>query len=182
MTAIVAPVRHAMAQAAAWLLDQGDTVPHVYGLAAREALGAAPRYVWVPTRTRDRGDTPTQPIDRTRELFSQREHLEIDCWGRTDAEAWAMRCNVCNALDVAYQADLQFEDGQWVRPGGAHNQSGELYRLEMSITVPIVEGYIALADLLVPQPDTFIVEGVEARIFKSPATDVDGEEFGTVAT
>lgn len=175
MTAIASPIGHAMAQAQAWLTDQGDEVPHYLGEAARSLNADAPRYVWVPTRTRERGDTDVRPIDEARSLAVQQEHVEIDCWGRDDAEAWAMRCNVWNALHAAFAADLMFEDGQWVRPGAALTQRGELYRLEVSILVPIAEGYIALAGLEAPAPELFTVEGFEGWIHRSPDTDTDGE-------
>jgi hypothetical protein len=171
-----------MTQAAAWLADQGDTTPHAYGEAARAQLGDAPRYVWVPTRSRDRQDTNVRDVEEVRELSVHQEHLEIDCWGASAAQAWALRCNVWNALYQTFLADLEFEAGAWVRPGAAVNQRGELYRLEVSIRVPIAEGFIDPTDLAAPEPDLFTVEGVEAQIFKSPATDVDGELGVTVDT
>lgn len=182
MTAIASPIGHAMAQAQAWLTDQGDEVPHYFGEAARSLNADAPRYVWVPTRTRDRKEQRGRYVEEARELAAQQEHVEIDCWGKTDAEAWALRCNVWNALHQAFQADLLFEDGQWVRPGAAANQRGSLYRLEVSISVSIAEGYIPLETLTIPEPDLITVEGVEAQIFHSPATDVDGELALVVTT
>jgi hypothetical protein len=182
MTAIESPARHAMTLAADWLAEQGDTVPHHYGEGARATNGDAPRYVWVPTRTRDRKDQRGRYVGQARELAAQQEHVEIDCWGTSDAEAWALRCNAWNALHQAFQADLMFEDGQWVRPGTAANQRGALYRLEVSISVSIVEGYIPLETLAVPEPELITIEGVEGTIFRSPATDVDGEPALTVTT
>jgi len=150
----------------------GSTVaPHHFGERFRFELGESPRYVWVPTRTREQKPTASRAVDEPRALMSSQEYVEIDCWGTTFAQAWAMRQNVLRALH-AVDARLRIENGSWVRPSEGANQAGELYRLEVSLGVPTFDHYVSLDDGTYPAESTVVVEEVEGLLQLTADVDV----------
>jgi hypothetical protein len=163
----------------ALLAENGVGADTVFGKVGRDMHGSPPRYVWVPTRMRDEKKLVTTRLGdgETRVLFASDHLVEIDCWGVSDHQAWAMACNVINACYQIRRASMKLESGEWVRPKEAHNQRGELFRLEISLDVPVGEGFISLTDLLVPVVETFIPARIETDIYHSPSINEDGE-FG----
>lgn len=162
--------------------NTGVVVEHVFGEKGRAAHGKAARYVWVPSRSRERKDTPSRQVDELRTLFSMREHVEIDCWGITYDAAWALRQNLLVALHEAAQVDIAFESAEWVRPSESWNQSGELYRIEISLGVPVPDGYVNLETLILPDQSLVTPEAYEANLYVSPDVEHDGDSFITVTT
>lgn len=163
------------------LTERGVRCEQVYGEKGREASGSPPRYVWVPQRMRDRNALLGTALGDVRALFAGQVHVEIDCWGVNEHQAWALCWNALNAIYELKRADLTLEGVEWIRPGGAANQRGELLRLEVSINVPIGEGYIPLDSLLLPEQQTWIPARIETDIYNSPTVHEDGE-FGIKVT
>lgn len=170
-----------MTEAAAYLTTAGDTTPHVMGERRKAELTAPPRYVWVPGRTRDSRDTPTRQVIEHRAIFANAEHFHVHCWGGSFAEAWALRNNVLVALRDACKADMKIENGQWIRPAEGWNQAGEVYALEISLVVPVVDGVVSLDALTVPEPSTFLADPSTGAAYSSPDTDTDGELLVTTS-
>lgn len=154
----------------------GIEVPHLFGGANESALGSAPRYVWVPGRSSDRNETPTRSTQQYRTLYATREHCEIHCWGRSFDQTWALRQNVIKALHDVASVDVQLEAAsRWERPGEAWNQSGELYILEISLDVPVIDAWVDVVTLPDVAPDTVVAGGVELDEYQSPDLATDGD-------
>jgi hypothetical protein len=156
--------------------------PHVFGERGRAENGAPPRYVWTATHLRDRHEAPTGQVDQPRSLFVARELCFIDCWGKSFAQASAMRNNLIKAMQEAEAADLAIEGGEWIRPGTGQNQLGELFRFEVSIRVPFFDGWIDIETLEEPAESTAVVARWDADIYRSPDIDTDGTESVFVTT
>lgn len=160
-------------------VEQTAVAAHYFGAVHREQLGAAPRYVWVPTRTREQKPIASRAVDEVKPLMSSTEYVEIDCWGSTFAQAWAMRNNLLRALKDAV-AMVRIENGEWVRPTAALNQSGELYRLEVSLSVPTIDQYTNLDDMTYPAEST-VVPTVISGVFQI-ASDLEVADTDEAAT
>ena len=164
------------------LVAEGITVPHAFGLRELKTLTAPPRYVWVPSRSAERKQGPHRSVTEYRTLFANAEHAIVHCWGRTYAEAWALRQNIVVAMHRSTRADLSIESAQWTRASEAFNQHGEVYTLEFSVLVPVPDHYVAIA---APGPDaglpeyepqsTVVIGDNAADVYSSPDTDTDGE-------
>jgi hypothetical protein len=127
----------------ALLVANGVAVPHGFGEKHLAANVSAPRYAWIPGRTVVRKETATRTAVDFKTIYNTVEQLEIHCWGRTFAQAWAMRCNALVAMRRLAQADLAIESGDWIRPGQGWNQSGQVYVLVVSLLVPTIDAYSA---------------------------------------
>ncbi len=186
MTAFRAPFAALQEDCAAILATEGITTPHYRGEKHRSAHGEPPRYVWVATRSRDRNETPPRnESDDIRPLLASQEHIEIDCWGASEDQAWALRQNLIFALHHSAQASITFEGGEWLGQGKAWNQCGEVYRLEVSMNVPAIDAVVDPTALIEPEPDTFTVETVEAGLYLSPDPESDDDsedELGPTVT
>lgn len=169
------------------LTAEGITTPHAFGLREIKALAAPPRYVWVPSRSAERKQAPHRSVDEHRALFCTAEHAHVHCWGRTYAEAWALRQNLVAAIHHGTKADCQIEGGQWTRASEAFNQDGEVYTLEFSVLVPIPDLYVAIAaagpSVAAPTYEaqsTVVLDDNGADFYSSPDTDTDGELAVTI--
>lgn len=176
------PLLVLMNEVAAQMAAAGVAVDHVFGVAEKSAHGRPPRYVWVPTRSRDRNATPVRAVDELRSIFASQEHCEVYCFGQNFHQAWALRQNLLKCLNDAAAADIEIESGRWERPAGALNQDGELYVLEFSMNVPVVDGYVPPTTLLEPVASTFIPARIEADIQLSASVDENGEALTTVSS
>jgi hypothetical protein len=166
----------------ATLVAEGITVPHAFGLRELKALTSPPRYVWVPSRSAERKQGPHRAVTEYRTLFANAEHAVVHCWGRTYAEAWALRQNLVVAMHRAARADLSIESAQWTRASEAFNQSGEVYTIEFSVLVPVPDHYVAISP---PGPhmstptyepqSTVVIDDNAADLYSSPNEDTDGE-------
>ena len=153
-------------------MDNG--VPHFFGARYRNH-DSYPKYVWVPTRSRERNLSPTRLVEEYRSLSAHAEHVEIDCLGEDFDQTWALRQNLGKALHDLGLADQDTAGGEWVDPSESWNQEGELYRLEVSLVVPIIDAYVDLTTMEDPVQETFIPARIEGDIFKSPDVETDGE-------
>lgn len=118
-----------------------DAVDHYLGERETAALLAPPRYVWIPTRTREQNQTKSRTVNDPRSLFSTQEYVQVHCWGETFAQAFAMRNNLLRAVQHQIPMGVRIENADWMRPGTAWNQSGELYVVEFSFGVPVFDAY-----------------------------------------
>lgn len=138
----------------------------------------APRYVWIPSKGRESEAFATrteQVVDMTAAL---EDRFMVACWGRTFAEAWAMANNVYRAMRIELEGDLTGLQYEWVRPGEAANQSGELVVLEASMGIPFVDAFIDLDPAATePEQPTVLPTGIEADIQSE-----DGETAVVVTT
>lgn len=157
------------------LTAAGDTTEHSFGARQLAALKAPPRYVWIPTRSRDRGDPVTSKTEELRSLGNIRESFEIHCWGTTFAQAWALRQNVLKAIHDSVAADVQPDAGQWIDPSKAWNQRGEVYVIELSLMAPIQDAFVDLSTLEQPEQATELLTSSVSEAYHSPDTDTDGE-------
>lgn len=150
-------------------------------------LGKAPRYVWVPLKTTDRATFATRGADgdespdesdwrapEHRAIGYVREHVEVGCWGRSYAEAWALRQNLLVACDRLASIDVRVESGSWSKASAAHNQLGELYVVELSIAAAVQDAYVPIPTLEVPDPD--VVTPVSVEGYVATAEDIDAVE------
>src|SRR5574338_35249 len=119
------PIEALMNAVAADMDAEGLVVEHVLGERGLAALGAPPRYVWIPTDIRDRSDSPTREVDEYRTLFVQNVLVEVHCWGATYAQAWALLTTLCKACNDAERADLEIEQARHIGASKAWNQHGE---------------------------------------------------------
>lgn len=169
------PIEALKDEVASVMSSAGVSVPHLFGGASESALGSAPRYVWIPGRSSDRNDTPTRATQEYRTIYATREHCEIHCWGRTYAQTWALRQNIIKALHDVAGVDVQLEAAsRWERPGEAWNQSGELYILEVSLDVPVIDAWVDVQTLPDVAPDTVEADGVVLDEYKSPTLATNG--------
>ena len=118
-------------------------------------LGAAPRYVWVPTRSTAGEGISTHEADRYRAIAATREHVAIYCIGATYGQAWALRNNLLVAFQEIAGIDVKVEAGNWMRAGAAYNQAGECYLLEVSVIDFVEDAYAAIPSLELPGPEFF---------------------------
>lgn len=170
------PIEALKDEVASVMSAAGIDVPHLFGESAVNVHGAAPRYVWVPTRSADKNETPTRSVQEYRTLFVTREHCEIHCWGATYAQAWALRQNVIKALHDAAGVDVQLEGAsRWEGPGESWNQSGELYVLEVSLECPVVDAWVDVQTLPDVAPDTAEVDGLVLDEYQSPDLSTNGD-------
>lgn len=174
------PIRALMNECeAALALDAADVggrvAEHVYGKKGLAGHGTAPRYVWLPTRAREEKTGVTQAVTDVPQVASFHQHFEIHCWGANDAQMWAMVNNVIRAVDKALAADCRFENGRDAHPSEAWNQSGELYIVELSVLVPIVDAYIGLTDLEDPESENVLPTAGTAVAYLTDDLEVDGE-------
>lgn len=161
----------------------GPTVTHFFGAKGKATHGRPPRYVWVPTRIAERGETPTRNVEEFRTIFAWAEHCEVYVWGRSFAEVSALRRNLLVALGRSAFADVAVEGGRYARPGEAWNQDGELFVLEFSIRVPIPDEFVEIADVLTePEVGTVVPTEITGDIHNSPDTETDGELGVSVST
>lgn len=164
------------------LEDAGITVPHAFGLRELKVLTSPPRYVWVPSRSAERKQAPHRAVDEHRALFANAEHAIVHCWGRSYAEAWALRQNLVVAMHRSTRADLSIESAQWTRASEAFNQAGEVYTIEFSVLVPVPDHYVTIAapgpDAAAPEYEpqsTVMIDDNGADLYSSPDEDTDGE-------
>lgn len=146
-------------------------VPHLFGAKGKEELGAPPRYVWIPSRTREQKATTTRAVDAPRALYTTAEYAEIHCWGTTFAQAHALRNNVIRALKANAGA-IRIENAEWVRPAEAWNQSGELYVLEFSTDVPAFDQYTDPYTGTYPAENTAVVNVVSSTLEITKSADL----------
>lgn len=138
-------------------------VEHHFGEKFKAGSHAPPRYVWIPTRTREQRATTQRAVDEPRALYSTAEYIEIHCWGSTFAQAFALRNNVLRALKQA-AAQIRIENAEWVRPSAAWNQAGELYVLEISTSVATFDQYTDPHTGVYPAENTVVLESVDGEI------------------
>ena len=169
------------------LTANGIDVPHAFGLRELKTLTAPPRYVWVPGRSAERKQGPHRAVDEHRALFANAEHAIVHCWGRTYAEAWALRQNLVKAIHDSTKADCQIESAQWTRASEAFNQHGEVYTLEFSVLVPVPDHYVTIAapgpSAAAPEYEpqsTVVIDDNGADLYSAPDTDTDGELAVTI--
>lgn len=174
------PIRALATECEALLAADADDVggvvaAHAFGMRETKAATAPPRYVWIPTRAPAQKSAVAQAVDDVKQIASFRQHFEIHCWGSTYAQAWAMVNNVVRAVDQAVAVDAQFQNARWAHPSEAWNQKGELYILELSLMVPIVDAYIQLTNLADPQSENILPEAGTAVAYLTSDLTVDGE-------
>jgi hypothetical protein len=165
--------------------DAGLTVnpPHYFGRKFLEQLDAPPRYVWVPSRSKQVLTTSTRAVNQPRMLAADAEQVEIWCWGKTFTQAWAMRHNVRRAcFHVAGAANIRSEGGDWRRPAESWTQLGELYVIELSVNVPIFDAYVDVEALTYPEVDTATIGEVQGDIEATESLGVPGESYVTTTT
>lgn len=180
MADFVYPIEALKDDAEAILTAAGDTTPHSFGKRGVPAHGVAPRYVWVPTRTRERDNSPTTATAELRSLAHLREHCEIHCWGTTFRQAWALRNNLLKAMHDSAAVNVRPENGQWIDPAQAWNQSGEVYVLEISLLSPVPDAFVDLTTLEQPEQSTELLTAADVDAYQSPDGDTDGELIVTV--
>lgn len=157
------------------IAEIGIDAPHLFGKHATDDHQAAPRYVWIPTRTRERNETPVRMTEEIRAIAAVREHCFIECWGETYRQACALRNNVLVAIHRSVRADGRVENGEWVP--NEINHYGFCYRLEVSMGTPIVDAFVNLTTLADPQQSTATIGGFEGSINVAPDTEHDGDSF-----
>lgn len=180
MADFVFPLEALKDDAVTILTAAGDTTPHTFGERGIAALGSAPRYVWVPTRTRDKNTTPTAKTEELRSIGQVREHVEVHCWGTSFRQAFALRNNLLVAVHRSVAVSAQIEGGQWIDPAQAWNQSGEVYVLELSLESPIADAFVDLTTLEQPEQSTELLTAADVDAYQSPDGDTDGELIVTV--
>jgi hypothetical protein len=168
----------------AMLLVTGVGCEHDFGEAARAYNGAPPRYVWVPGRTTGMQEQPaTRDEQEIRALAVGDEYCEIDCWGKTYAQASAMRNNLLKAIHDITAADMKLQAIEWVRPGTGLNQAGQVCRVTVSIaTVLAFDAFIRLDTLEEPEEGTVIPARIEGDIYATGDLDEAGELGLNVST
>lgn len=128
-------------------------------------LGAAPRYIWVPMRSNGNGgDIQTHKVEELRAIAATSEHVAIYCVGATYGQAWALRNNLLVAFQELAGVDVKVESGNWMRAGGAYNQAGECYLLEVSLLDYVQDGYTSIPGLELPGPEFFTPVDTEGHI------------------
>jgi hypothetical protein len=157
------------------LTAYGDTTEHSLGTRELAALKAPPRYVWIPTRARDRNDPTTSKTEEVRSLGILRESFEVHCWGSSFRVAWALRQNLLKAIHDSVAASVQADAGRWIDPANAWNQRGEVYVLELSLMSPIQDAIVDLSTLEQPEQATELLTSSETEAYHSPDLNTDGE-------
>lgn len=162
----------------------GDTAaPHRFGKRYLEEASDCPLYVWVPARTKQVMTTSTRAIAEPRALAADAEQVQIYCWGSSFAHTWAMRHNVRRACHhVVGASNIRSDGGEWKNPGAAWTQRGELYVLELSVTVPIFDQYIELSGLTYPAEKTATIAVVQGDIRSTTDLAAPGESYVTTTT
>lgn len=176
------PIEALKTAVASAMSDEGLTVTHVMGERGLEAHGAPPRYVWIPTDLRDRGESPTREVNEYRSLFVINALVEVHCWGTSYAQAWAMLTNLCKACNDQERADLDIENARHLRPGKAWNQLGEVIVVTLSAKVPLIDTYVDLDALPDVEPTTVLPTSISGVIEHAEDIDEDGEIALTVTT
>lgn len=166
--------------AAAATIDEVDAAPQFIGEKHLADNGSPPRYVWVPTTLRESRDVATQATEELRTVAGGREYVSAYCWADSYDQASAMRSNLVVACKRQAAVDMQLEGGEWVRPSTGWNQKGECFRLDFSLEIPFVDGFVPLPTLVQPEVSITDLEAIEAEIFKSPDVEHDGDSFVTV--
>lgn len=164
--------------------EDPDETPagHEFGKRGLAAHGKAPRYVWIPTRSRETKAGTGRQVTEVQTLASHHHHFEIHCWGQTYAQTWAMVNNIYLALDDAAKVDCRHENGRWAHPSEAWNQSGELYILEMSLRSPMLAQYVNLSTLADPASDQVLPTTYTGQTQSTDDLEVDGEAGPLVDT
>lgn len=166
----------------AQLADAGIGVDTYFGRSGLSIHARPPRYVWIPTRSRDRNATPVRQTEELRSLFASQEHCQVYCFGKDFHQAWGLRNNLLKSLNDQAAADIDIENGEWMRPKEAVNQDGELYVLEFSMNVPVIDGFVPPSTMVAPEATTFIPASIEGAIQRSDEAGEDGETLTTVST
>lgn len=173
------PVEELASEVEALLVAEGDSTPHAFGEKHLAANNAPPRYVWVPAGTVTRKEVATRTRDDYRPVVSSIERVEVHCWGRSFAQAWALRCNALVAMKRLGQADVLLESGDWFRPSTGWNQAGEVYVLICSLVVPTIDVIVdpAAAVLEIPATPGVVPTEYETATYMREAAIpvVDGE-------
>ena len=153
----------------------GPVAPHVMGLKRGFEHGAPPRYVWVPSRGREDKTPVSRAVEEVPQIASFHQHFEIHCWGSSYAQTWAMVNNAYRAVSHALCADCRFENARWAHPSEAQNQKGELYVIELSVLVPIIDAYVDLTDLADPEAENVMPTSIEGSSSLTDDLSIDGE-------
>lgn len=153
----------------------GMSVEHALGIRHRVTNSPPPKYIWVPTRSRQIGPPATSDVDQVRSLCTPRLAFFVDCWGSSFDVADAMATNLLRALNLSAFADVAPESEEWLDPSKSWNQKGEVLRVEYSLEIPRVDGWVHLIDLLDPEPAIAEIEEVENNIEMTSDVEDAGE-------
>ncbi|MGL4442650.1 MAG: hypothetical protein ACRCU1_03425 [Alsobacter sp.] len=153
----------------------GRVASHAFGLKHTKEHGAPPKYVWVPTRAREDKTPVSRTVTEVPQIASFHRHFEVHCWGASHAQKWAMVQNAWRAISHLCGADIRFENGRELHPSEAWNQAGEVFILEMSLKVPIIDAYVGLTDLDDPESEAVQPIAGEAVTSLTDDLEVDGE-------
>ncbi len=153
----------------------GRVATHAFGAKRLSEHGTYPRYVWFPTRGREDKTPVSRTVTEVPQVASFHRHFEVHCWGATHAQKWAMVNNVYRAIFAACGADGRFENGRDAHPSESQNQAGELFILEMSLKVPIIDAYVGLTDLDDPESENVLPTAGTAVAYLTDDLEVDGE-------
>lgn len=157
--------------------------PHFFGSKYLEQNDAPPRYVWVPTRSREVKPTLTRAVDEPVVLASDAEQFQVWCWGQSFDQAWAMRHNLRRAVQkLAKSPNTRNEGGEWRRPSAAWNQLGEIYIVELSLTVPVFDQPIDIGALTYPNEHTVEISQIDGDVRVTTDLDDEGESYVTTST
>jgi hypothetical protein len=160
----------------------GRVAEHAFGLKRTKEHGAPPKYVWVPTRAREDKTPVSRTVTEVPQVASFHRHFEVHCWGATHAQKWAMVSNVYRRIVTICGADARFENGRDEHPSQAWNQAGEVFVLEMSLLVPIIDAYVGLTGLADPESENVMPTSIVGQTYLSPDTETDGEAGPLVDT
>ncbi len=142
-----------------------STAPHAVGEKELKVFREPPAYVWVPKDLKDGEEPTTTPaVDEVREIATYREGVEVWIWGVSFKQVSAMRNNVIAALQESALANWRIEGGAWLNPGKAFNQLGELFRLDITVSEPAIDGYVDLELLEEPEADGIVPTDIEGRL------------------
>lgn len=160
----------------------GEVATHGYGMRDLKALTKPPRYVWVPTRAKENKMAVSRQVLEVPQIMTFRQNLELHCWAKTYSQCWALVTNAIWAADKSARADIRFENGRWAHPSEAWNQLGELYILELSLLVPVVDAYVNLGTLPDLASEQILPVAYQGLTYNTDDLDVDGEPGPIIST
>jgi hypothetical protein len=161
----------------------GATPTHYVGRRFVYGNHDCPRYVWIPSKGRESNDFSTRSTEEVDMTAVLEDKFLVACWGRSLAEAWAMANNVHRAIRLEIEGDQKPLQYEWVRPGEAHNQRGELVVLEYTWGIPFIDAYVDLdPEATEPEQPTVLPTGIEADVQQTDDPDDIGETAVVINT
>lgn len=177
----VFPFEAAMIEVATALVPAGRA-PHYLGKKYLAQNDAPPRYVWVPDRSTKQKAPTGGGVEDHDVLDATVEFCDVFIWGKSWAQAWAMRNNLIREVRKRWGILFKIASGRWPRPGESIAQLGECCVVTLSYDDQIIDELIDIETLLVESPRWVIPTAMETEIVSANPDEEPGELFEVVTT